>query len=369
MDLLLILTCAAICYAGFKFLGIPVNRWTVPSAVLGGVVMIGLILLCMGYNHPFSPMGRFYFASVPIVPEVEGRVIEVSVQANVPVKQGEPLFNIDPAPYQYVVDQRRAALAEAAQNVLQLKSALDSALAKVDEVTAERDRAKAQYERYEEANRRADAAKSFSELQVENQRQLYLARDAELVSSKANAEQARLAYSSQIGGVNTTVAQLQAQLADAERDLEFTVVRAPTDGVAPIVPLRPGVRVVPLPLRPVMAFVPAGNTVFAAAFIQNAMQRVKTGYEAEVIFDAIPGRVFKGKVGRIIDAMVQDEIQAGGTLIDPPARPQPSRAVVEIEIVDDLSPYQLPPPAAAGRSRCTASTRTCPRSFARSCCA
>jgi multidrug resistance efflux pump len=343
MDLLLILTYAALCYAAFKFFGIPVNKWTVPTALLGGVVIIGLILLFMNYNHPFTPMARFYFASVPIVPEVEGPVTEVSIRANVPVKQGDVLFKIDPAPYQFVVDQKRAALAESEQDVLQLKSALDSAVANVDEVTAERDRAKAQYDRYLEANRIAGASKPFSELQIDNQRQLYLAKQAELVSSKAKAEEARLAYSSQIGGVNTTVAQLQAQLADAERDLDSTVVRAPTDGVAPIVPLRPGVRVVPFPLRPVLAFVPAGNAVLVAAFVQNAMQRVKTGYEAEIAFDAVPGRVFKGKVGRVIEAMVQGEIQAGGTLIDPAARPEPGRALVEINIEDDLSAYQLPP--------------------------
>lgn len=344
MDLLLILTYAALAYSAFRFLGIPVNKWTVPTAVLGGVVIIAAILLFMNYNHPFTPMGRFYFASVPITPEVQGRVIEVSVQANVPVKQGDVLFKIDPAPYQYVVDQKRAALAEAEQGVLQLKAALDSALAKVEEVSAERDRAKAQYDRYEEANRRAGpGAAPFSVQQVENQRALWLAKEAEVVSATANAEEARLAYASQIGGVNTTVAQLQAQLADAERNLEFTVVRAPTDGVAPIVPLRPGVRVIPQPLRPVMAFVPAGNTIFVGAFVQNAMQRVKTGYDSEIAFDAVPGRVFKGKVGRIIDAMAQGEIQAGGTLIDPASRPLPGRVLVEILIEDDLSSFQLPP--------------------------
>jgi multidrug resistance efflux pump len=120
MDILLILSYAAFAYAAFKVFKIPVNKWTVPTAVLGGVVLIAVILLFMNYNHPFTPMGRFYFASVPIVPEIEGLVIEVSVQANKPVKQGDVLFKIDPAPYQFIVDQRRAVLAEAEQGVLQL---------------------------------------------------------------------------------------------------------------------------------------------------------------------------------------------------------------------------------------------------------
>jgi multidrug resistance efflux pump len=348
MDLLLILTYAALCYAAFKIFKIPVNKWTVPTAVLGGVVMIATILLFMSYNHPFTPMARFYFISVPIVPEVAGQVTEVPIRANMPLKKGDVLFKIDPAPYQFTVDQKRAALAEAEQEVPQLKAAVDSANAKVQEVTAERDRARDQYNRYAEANRRArPGAAPFSVQQVENQRQLHLAKEAELVGATANAEQARLAYVSQIGGVNTKVAQLQAQLRDAERDLAYTVVRAPTDGAVPLVGLRPGMRVVPLPLRPVLAFVPSGNTVFAAAFVQNAMQRVKTGYDAEIAFDAVPGRVFRGKVGRIIDAMVQGEIQAGGTVIDPAARPLPGRVLVEILIEDDLSPYQLPPGSSA----------------------
>ena len=44
MDLLLILTYGALCYAAFKFFDIPLNKWTVPTAVLGGVFMIGFML-------------------------------------------------------------------------------------------------------------------------------------------------------------------------------------------------------------------------------------------------------------------------------------------------------------------------------------
>ncbi len=234
------------------------------------------------------------------------------------------LLKIDPAPYQFVVDQRRAALAEAEQSIPQLKSALDAALGKIAGITAEHDRARNQSKRYAEANRRAGAgATPFSVQQVENQRQLALAKEGELASAVATAE--------------------QAQLTDAERDLACTVVRAPTDVIVPIVPLRAGVRVVPLPLRLVLAFVPVGHTTFAAAFVQNAMQRVKTHCATEVAFDAVPGRAFEGKVRRIIEAMVQSEIQAGGTLIDPAAQSAPGRVLVEIVIEGDLSAYQLPP--------------------------
>ncbi|MCV5927091.1 hypothetical protein OFO11_34885, partial [Escherichia coli] len=47
MDLLLILTYAALCIAIFKIFNIPLNKWTVPTAVLGGVVLVGTLVLLM----------------------------------------------------------------------------------------------------------------------------------------------------------------------------------------------------------------------------------------------------------------------------------------------------------------------------------
>ena len=37
MELLLILTYTAICVAIFRIFRIPVNKWTLPTAVLGGI--------------------------------------------------------------------------------------------------------------------------------------------------------------------------------------------------------------------------------------------------------------------------------------------------------------------------------------------
>ena len=82
MDLLLILTYTAICVAIFKIFKIPLNKWTVPTAVLGGIVLIGTLIFLMNYNHPYSEVSRSYFVSTPIVPAVSGLVVEVPVQGN-----------------------------------------------------------------------------------------------------------------------------------------------------------------------------------------------------------------------------------------------------------------------------------------------
>ena len=61
MELLLILTYSAICVAIFKIFNIPINKWTLPTAALGGIALIGFILLVMNYNHPFTKNARIYF--------------------------------------------------------------------------------------------------------------------------------------------------------------------------------------------------------------------------------------------------------------------------------------------------------------------
>ena len=53
MELLLILTYAAICVAVFKIFRIPVNKWTLPTAALGGIVMNLNFHLANGSAHPW----------------------------------------------------------------------------------------------------------------------------------------------------------------------------------------------------------------------------------------------------------------------------------------------------------------------------
>jgi len=339
------LTYTALCYATFKVFKIPVNKWTVPTAVLGGFVLIGGLVLLMSYNHPFSDQARIYFTATPVIPTVRGTVIEVPVTPNAPLKRGDVLFRIDPRPYDYAVQQKRAALAEAEQDVLELKAALEAANSAVAEAEASRNRAKQSFERARAANeiaRRDGRAGPISELELENRHGLYLGADAAVITAQARAKQARLAYEAEIGGVNPTVARLRAELKQAEYELSETVVRAPGAGYVTQVFLRPGMLATPMPLRPVLVFINEDDRVLGAAFIQNSLQRVQPGDEAEIAFKAVPGRIFRGRVKAVIDVMAQGQLQPTGELIDPEMRQSPGRTLAEIEILDDISPYQLP---------------------------
>jgi multidrug resistance efflux pump len=104
----------------------------------------------------------------------------------------------------------------------------------------------------------------------------------------------------------------------------------------------------PVPLRPAMVFVNTGpeDTALTAAFQQNSLQRVKPGDEAEVAYDAVPGRVFKARVRHVVDAIADGQLQPTGMLQDP-ALPAGGRAMAVIDVEEDLSAYQIPRGAAA----------------------
>lgn len=62
METLLLLCYAALCIVIFKVFRIPLNKWTVPTAVLGGVILIGMLILGMNYNFPIAKSGNRFTA-------------------------------------------------------------------------------------------------------------------------------------------------------------------------------------------------------------------------------------------------------------------------------------------------------------------
>lgn len=338
MDLLLIMTYAALCIAIFKIFKIPLNKWTVPTAVLGGVVLIGTLILLMNYNHPFTQLGSQVFSTTPVVSGVRGRVIEVPVQANQPLKQGDVLFRIDPVPFEAELAKIEAQIKEASQGALGLESNVSEAAAAKVQAIADRDKAQREYTRYQRGYDKG----AFTEQDLDTRRQAYKAAEAAVEVAQARLNQANISLNSEINGENTTVARLLADFRQAQFNLEQTIVRAPTDGYVTQLALRPGAMSVPLPLAPMMTFVHTEDKIYTAAFRQNSLQRLKPGFEAEFLFRALPGKVFKGEVVEILPVIGESQIQARGTLLGTEALRTNGRVLVTLKITDDLSDYHLP---------------------------
>ncbi len=345
MDLLLILIYVAIAYAIFKIFKIPVNGFSLLTAALGGIGLIGALVLCMNYNHPFTSEARFYFATTPIIPTVSGKVIDVPVKPNTSLKKGDVLFRIDPIPFENAVKAKEALLADARQFTSQLRASADTAQQQFEATGAKRDGARDVYDR----SAKLHQSGAISEADFQRAKNEYLSADAATQAALAEAQRARLAADAELQGVNTDVARLEAELATAQFELEGTVVRAPSAGSVVQLFLRPGMYAMSMPLRPVMIFMPDEAPTFGAAFLQNSAQRIEAGSEAEVILPAVPGRFFKGKVVTVGAYIPQGQLQPSGNLIDPEQIKGEGRMIVEIVFEDQAFEDYLIVPGSTGQ--------------------
>lgn len=270
MELLMMLAYTAVCIVIFRLFKIPLNKWTVPTAALGGVTMISTVVILMNYNHPYAELGRQYFVTTPIVPNVSGQVIEVGVRGHEMLEQGDVLFRIDPQPFENRV-------------------------------------------------RSLVAQELAARLELERKQGLYQAK----AISERELELARADFD-----------DVTAQLALAQYELDQATVRAPSRGYATQVALRPGMRAVSMPLRPVMVFVGDEDHYLVGWFRQNSLLRIEVGSRAEVAFDGIPGTVFQGEVEVVAPTLAEGQIIASGDLVNTPVNPRPGRAPVLVRIDD-----------------------------------
>jgi len=65
MEMFLISGYIAVCIAVFTVLRIPLNRWTLPGASIGGVVLVFALIQLLNYYHPYSANSRQYLATAP----------------------------------------------------------------------------------------------------------------------------------------------------------------------------------------------------------------------------------------------------------------------------------------------------------------
>ena len=124
------------------FIKLKLLPWTTPWKVgvaIFPVVVIAIMLLCLNVFAPTTTDVRVVRYVVPIVSQVRGRVIEVPVENNRPVKKGDVLFKIDPTPYQNEVASLKARLASEEAKVGSDRTRLTEAQAKLpDAVSGEK---------------------------------------------------------------------------------------------------------------------------------------------------------------------------------------------------------------------------------------
>ena len=316
MEILLTLTYVAICVAIFKIFRIPVNQWTLVTAALGGIFGLSLLFITMAYNHPFSTNARIYFTGAPILPSVRGRVIEVPVEdrTNQHLEAGEVLFKIDPKPYEYIVEQKRAGLADAEANVAQLKASVDQASAATAKAKAQLQLAQENYDRQLtlfQKNVVAQATLDTATRNLEASKQA----TAEVVAAE---DRARQAYGATVDGEHSVIVRLRNELADAQirsgPDRCSSADRRLCHRAGTAAGRVCGSGAVPSShdFRQRQQKGPG----FGSCVPAERPAAGSVGDQAEVLFKGIPGRVFKARVRIVIDAIASGQLQTTGTLVN-----------------------------------------------------
>lgn len=317
----------------FKFKWLPWNFVSQVVVVSLPIFAMTALILVLNVVAPSSSDVRAINYVVQVVPRVTGRVIEVPVEANRPVRKGEVLFRIDPVPYQQQLAALEAKLPE-------LSAKVDSADAYQRELGEQLRGARATRDalavRLQLAERRqhqtgelasSGAGSRFDHEQAQTEA---ASLRADLVSTTAQMAQVQQKLSAQTGdGQLSEVAQaqagmvqLQAQIVEARWQLEQTVVRAPADGSVINLQLREGSYAASLPLTPVMTFVEREQWILAM-FSQNELGNVAPGNEAEIALKVYPNRIIKCRVDSVVWASGTGQLPISGMIPQTGTSPLP----------------------------------------------
>src|ERR1043165_3032639 len=106
----------------FKFKWLPWNIVSQVIVITIPIIGISLLILLLNIVAPSSHDVRVVNYNVQVIPQVAGRIIEVPVEANRPVKKGDILFKIDPVPFE---DAVKSAVSNVEEAKARLVDALD----------------------------------------------------------------------------------------------------------------------------------------------------------------------------------------------------------------------------------------------------
>jgi membrane fusion protein (multidrug efflux system) len=289
------------------------NTWR-KRMLMGGVA--GLVLLGAGwFGYDYLTVGRYLISTddayvraynTTLGAKVSGYVSEFLVDDNVKVHAGDVIARIDDGDYRLAVDAAhdRIATQEATidrfdRQIAAQRASVEQAQAQLVSAQASQKRSQLEFERQQ-----ALAGKDFASRQT-------------LEQSIANRDQSNAAVQSAraaIDGAAASVEVLQAQqkeaartldelktaLTKAERDLSFTEIRAPVDGVVGNRAAQPGDFV--QTGQRIAALVPLADVFIDANFKETQLGRLQPGQPVSIKVDALPGESLDGVVASVSPA-------------------------------------------------------------------
>ncbi|HLH10542.1 MAG TPA: HlyD family secretion protein [Methylovirgula sp.] len=285
--------------------------------LLGGA--LGGIAGLVSFGWHYWTVGRFEVSTddayvqadnTTIAPKVSGYIGAVLVGDNQHVKAGQILARIDDRDFKVAVQQADADVAAAQAAVASKAAALDAQQSVIDAARAavEVDQATATFADQDNKRYSTLARSGYGSLQDAQQAasriaaaRASIARDE---ASLANALKQVNVLKAALGQAQASLAHDQAVLSQAELNLSYTIITAPSDGVVGNRTLRVGQYV--QAGTQLMSIVPIGAAYIVANYKETQLTDVLPGQTVEIAVDMFPGTVLRGHVDSLAPASGQE---------------------------------------------------------------
>jgi multidrug resistance efflux pump len=298
-------------------------RWGITACVILTVSLITAIF----YFHPSTTSVTVMFRTVPIVPEMIGRVAEVYVGYSGPIAKGEPIFRLDSSRQEAAVETARRKITEAEAALVVAQSDIVGAEGKIREAKSAHQQAVDELETKQELYRRNPG--NVPRREIERLELSIEGRLGAIAAATAAKEASELRVSQLLPAEK---ASAEAALAQAEVDLQKTVIRAGVSGRLEQFLLRAGDLVNPM-MRPAGVLIPdgAGRQALQAGFGQIEAQVMKVGMMAEVTCVSKPWKVIPMVVTDVQDFIAAGQFRGGEQLVELQQVGRPGTLLVFLE--------------------------------------
>jgi multidrug resistance efflux pump len=283
-------------------------RWGIIGCLMLTISLITMIF----YFHPSTTSAMLFFRTVPIAPETVGRVAEVKVGFSQPVTKGTVLFTLDSSKQAAAVETAKRKIAEVDAELVASKVDVVKAEAQIGQARSDYKQAKDELDVKSELQRRNPGI--VPQRDIEKLQVLVDGRQAAIDAATASKESAEIKV---VTLLPAEKASAEAALAQAQVELDKTVVRAGVDGRVEQFFLRSGDIVNPL-MRPAGVLIPegAGERGLQAGFGQIEAQVLKPGMIAEAACVSLPWTIIPMVITGVQDYIAAGQFRGGEQLID-----------------------------------------------------
>ena len=298
-------------------------RYGITACLMLTIALLTLIL----YYHPSTSSAVSFYRTVPILPESSGRVEEVYVKFRDNVKAGQRIFRLDSSAQEAALETARLRVSEIGASLELAKTELAAADARIQEAESAYQQAVDELETKTELQSRN--ASTVAQREIEKLQNIVNGRQAAVSAVLASKQSVEAQIASVLPSQKTSA---EAELAQAQVELDKTVVYAGVDGLLEQFTLRRGDIVNPF-MRPAGVLIPseAGRRGLLAGFNQLAGQVMKVGMVAEATCISMPLTIIPMVVTEVQDLIAAGQVRASDQLIDAQEVVRPGTITVHME--------------------------------------